>query len=210
MKKLMIAACAVALAVAAHAGTVSWSMTNIYDGNDQDKASGSLFLFNNATVAQTAVAAAITGAWTSYTTQGGATLTGADAVTAFLNEKALGADGTAYHYDNTTPGTFSTPTNAKPSNQDLGLTGDTTYTFYAVIFNDQIDDLTSDTKFFVSTTKDGQTKGDGSDASMSLAWIGTQSTASQDPANWNNVPEPTSGLLLLIGMAGLALKRKLA
>ena len=40
-------------------------------------------------------------------------------------------------------------------------------------------------------------------------------TASQTASNWtaiggSSVPEPTSGLLLLLGMAGLALKRKRA
>ena len=30
------------------------------------------------------------------------------------------------------------------------------------------------------------------------------------PGNWQSVPEPTSGLLLLLGVAGLALKRKRA
>ena len=45
-------------------------------------------------------------------------------------------------------------------------------------------------------------------ASMSLNLLGTSST----PTAWSTaaVPEPTSGLLMLLGMAGLALKRKRA
>ena len=45
-------------------------------------------------------------------------------------------------------------------------------------------------------------------AGMSLNLLGTSSTATA----WSTaaVPEPTSGLLLLLGMAGLALKRKRA
>ena len=45
-------------------------------------------------------------------------------------------------------------------------------------------------------------------AGMSLNLLGTSST----PTAWSTaaVPEPTSGLLLLLGMAGLALKRKRA
>lgn len=35
-------------------------------------------------------------------------------------------------------------------------------------------------------------------------------TATQAAGNWQSVPEPTSGLLMLLGMAGLALKRKRA
>ena len=43
--------------------------------------------------------------------------------------------------------------------------------------------------------------------------FGNMASATQNPANWvgsSPVPEPTSGLLLLLGVAGLALKRKRA
>lgn len=43
--------------------------------------------------------------------------------------------------------------------------------------------------------------------------FGNQRTASQSSSNWvptGSVPEPTTGLLVLLGMAGLALKRKVA
>ena len=48
-------------------------------------------------------------------------------------------------------------------------------------------------------------------SSQSLKF-GSQSTASQAAGAWTsvNVPEPTSGLLMLLGMAGLALRRKRA
>ena len=40
--------------------------------------------------------------------------------------------------------------------------------------------------------------------------FGTMATFTQNAANWSSadVPEPTSGLLLLLGVAGLALRRK--
>ena len=40
--------------------------------------------------------------------------------------------------------------------------------------------------------------------------FGNQASATQNAANWSSadVPEPTSGLLLLLGVAGLALRRK--
>ena len=40
--------------------------------------------------------------------------------------------------------------------------------------------------------------------------FGSQKTASQASGGWAAVPEPTSGLLMLLGIAGLALKRKRA
>lgn len=40
--------------------------------------------------------------------------------------------------------------------------------------------------------------------------LGNQATYTGNAGNWGAVPEPTSGLLLLLGVAGLALKRKRA
>ena len=40
--------------------------------------------------------------------------------------------------------------------------------------------------------------------------FGNMASATQNADNWAAVPEPTSGLLVLLGMAGLALKRKRA
>ena len=40
--------------------------------------------------------------------------------------------------------------------------------------------------------------------------FGNMASATQNASNWAAVPEPTSGLLMLLGMAGLALKRKRA
>ena len=58
---------------------------------------------------------------------------------------------------------------------------------------------------------------DGAGKEWSYAGIGSGSSdnfgsggAGFDPGTWTAVPEPTSGLLLLLGVAGLALKRKRA
>ena len=53
--------------------------------------------------------------------------------------------------------------------------------------------------------------GEDTDPMSGLKWATFVDTATYTSANWSSmgaVPEPTSGLLLLLGMAGLALKRK--
>ncbi len=78
------------------------------------------------------------------------------------------------------------------------LTAGETYTFYLV--------LTDGDKALTSITKDSAAQGVGS-ATLNF---GSMKNATQTASNWQTVPEPTSGLLLLLGMAGLALKRKRA
>lgn len=70
--------------------------------------------------------------------------------------------------------------------------GNSTYTFYYTMEDAAGNVFTSGTK----TTKALAT------ATAPIAFAGTGS--------WAAVPEPTSGLLMLLGMAGLALKRKRA
>ena len=81
---------------------------------------------------------------------------------------------------------------------DDSLVSGTAYNFYFVIEDGG--------KQFTSTIKTA-TGADVGDAG--LAW-GNMTTATQNASNWAAVPEPTSGLLMLLGMAGLALRRRRA
>ena len=84
---------------------------------------------------------------------------------------------------------------------DDSLASGTAYNFYFVI-EDGGKQFTSSIK-----TATGADVGD-----AGLAW-GNMASATQNASNWGGsspVPEPTSGLLMLLGMAGLALKRKRA
>ena len=74
----------------------------------------------------------------------------------------------------------------------------TTYTAYMVI-EDGGKAFTSSTKSVAPNVSTTQTIG-----------FGSLKTATQNTSNWAAVPEPTSGLLMLLGMAGLALRRKRA
>lgn len=75
---------------------------------------------------------------------------------------------------------------------------------YLVIFNS--DAAATATYAFVSDVETATINNLGANAALSFGDI----TATQTAGNWTAVPEPTSGLLMLLGMAGLALKRKRA
>ncbi|MBQ4440008.1 MAG: PEP-CTERM sorting domain-containing protein [Kiritimatiellae bacterium] len=84
-----------------------------------------------------------------------------------------------------------------------GYTAGTSITAYLIAFNS--DDATTATFAYVSDTADISLPGSGVTANYSFD-LSSSATA----GNWTAVPEPTSGLLMLLGMAGLALKRKRA
>ena len=192
MKKLMIACVAVAMAAVAQAASINWTISNIYSPADSTAkvAAGSMsaWLF-------------VTANSTDVTT--GIPVTSLAAVQTVLNSGNLTglADLAAAHASNTAAGTIGGAT---------GLTGFSsgTLTAFALVI-DSTDLATANNYFLVS---DGATK----DAVFTSAtgvkmfgW-GDQTSYTQGAGKWAAVPEPTSGLLLLLGMAGLALKRKVA
>ena len=82
---------------------------------------------------------------------------------------------------------------------EADLTVGSNYDFYFVI---DTGDYT-----FTSSTKGGVGVQATSQAAVSFGSMASQTGAS---GNWQSVPEPTSGLLMLLGMAGLALRRRSA
>ena len=76
---------------------------------------------------------------------------------------------------------------------------DKKYNFYYIIEDSG--------KVFTSATKEDIIAQASASATIGF---GNQSTATQAAGAWVAVPEPTSGLLMLLGLAGLALKRKRA
>ena len=86
------------------------------------------------------------------------------------------------------------------------------YTGFFVIF-DTATATSGTSKYALVSGAANLTQNPSSTAAQFTFVAGNQSTFLNNSANWSSygaVPEPTSGLLVLLGMAGLALKRKRA
>ena len=187
MKKLIIAVVAVAMGVAANAASFSWKAEKgyIYDGAGDSAAkltSGTAYLVFASALTQSDLVAAFAADATAAasTVSGKAVSTGAIGSNARIAETAFTSDVT--------------------SDQ----------TAYFVVFNGD--------KMYVSVTADAEYLAVG-ESPIAFASVSTSSKALNDVAGgyagagWYGaaaVPEPTSGLLMLLGMAGLAIRRRRA
>lgn len=187
MKKLMFMLAAVAMAACSQAASVYWTCTNVKDSTGTGVSGVAYFLTTDML---------------SYSDAQALAGKGADAFTTAL--------GSAYSYSGSS-GAFGVAQASAVPNATLGLSDGTSYTAYLMIFDTAT--ITDDSNFYLTATKSLQTFSGATDIA-NVKW-GSQSTPSQAAGAWKSVggsavPEPTSGLLMLVGLAGLALRRKRA
>ncbi|MBO5642669.1 MAG: PEP-CTERM sorting domain-containing protein [Kiritimatiellae bacterium] len=178
MKKIMIAAVAIMLGIAANAAAVTWGVTAV-TGPD---------------------ASAAPAGWVAYVLDGAdyaafSALDG-DKVAAFAADNAIATGAVV-------AGRGGSVVSIKGGN----FANSSAVSSFMVIFDNA---SAADADNFAYTAV-GNTSINDSGADSSIGF-GTFASATATTGGWQStdVPEPTSGLLLLLGVAGLALKRKRA
>ena len=189
MKKLVIALAAVAFAAVTQAASIDWSVgKNSWklDSGSYADAGYTVYLINGATSLET-IAAAINSATGAFD---------ADQSWVYGSSVTANAKGTVAELTTTTD----------------KLTRGTSYDFSVLIIDAG---ATGGPKYMVSDTFGQKAYKIGDDEALSISfdtgYFGANALTAASAANgWAAVPEPTSGLLMLLGMAGLALRRRRA
>ena len=180
MKKLMFMLAAVAMAASVQAATVSWGSTTMYSAEGAKvKNSVTVYVYM---LADADAYDGLTDIWGTY---------GADVKT-----------GGASADNKTTSGTYTSK--ATVPSPDGSAVANTTH-YAAIIATIGTGD---DMKYYAE--KASVTTGDDGNGGYTTFGAGHIDSASAAATGWQSasVPEPTSGLLMLVGLAGLALRRK--
>lgn len=188
MKKLVIAAAVVIAAVATQAAQIKWAARNMY-----------IPVATDVTISESGI----------VPTSGSKFATGALTVALYW----VGNDSTKHYIDD-----FSTTSEGQITAQVLGDSSSDTALYTAMLAEGS---TYKPTYYFTAeyTTADGVYTYQGTAAattpignlpSSAISTTANFSTAGSWDYVANPVPEPTSGLLMLLGIAGLALRRKRA
>lgn len=182
MRKLMVMLAAVAMAASVHAASVSWSSVTMYNADGAKvKAAATLYVYLMDKDAYDG----LTDIWGTY---------GADVKNGGSNAANAG-------------GTKSSSLNSKASTSAPNGTAVANTTYYAAVITTY--GTGDDMKYYAE--KASVTTGDDGNATYQFG-AGALDSATAAAGAWTtaSVPEPTSGLLMLLGIAGLALRRRRA
>ena len=181
MKKLLIALSAITCAVSVHAAAVGWSI----GGNNTAYANDAymLFVIGQNNVESVATITALLDAGTS------------------VDSYAFGSGAIAAN------GNVNVGATASGKSLDAG-----TYTSFLVVF-DSASPAAGSSQYVVISGGANQSRTIAATTATSTFAAGNVASILNNTSNWKSygaVPEPTSGLLMLLGVAGLALRRRRA
>ena len=193
MKKLMIAVAALSVGFAANAASIAWG-GNVANDARGDETAQEGTVYNAIWVGANDYSEVLsTFVYDTYTGMVG---TGLGAEFVAVDGSILGthtlteAEAGAYQFGST----------AAQSDADGGVNGN----WLVVMYDETTPDKFWVGQYAVSGVTDQTTAGDITDYDWNIGYN------MQEGVTNSNVPEPTSGLLLLLGVAGLALKRRRA
>ena len=186
MKKLIVALAAVAMAAGVQAASVNWGgATANADFSDGIAAGSTAYLIFSATAFSPAAATSINP--TAGTTDNGGTVVSTYTTTS--------ADQAAWNFVSTY------------ENADLDMING----YYGIMLVDAAGDANKASWMYVGQISGATATASGLKAQFNTDWSDLNSHLSMNGYNATvAVPEPTSGLLLILGMAGIALRRRRA
>ena len=202
MKKLLIAACAVALATVVEAASATWNSGTLYYAASAAGGVGSTKITTANTVqgyyfnVSEALYTAITTSFSQEAVYNAFTANGTDSTLKFGEFAAVTVNKTG---SNTALGSLSLKDTNTYSSGD-SVYGVVIYTYTDATYGDMYVANAGEMTFASASNK--------SVNNLAKTFGGGSTVANNN--TWQSVPEPTSRLLLLLGMAGLALKRKVA
>ena len=192
MKKLVIGIAVAFCAAMVNAASINWSISNVYSSGDSTtKGDGyAAYLFVTA----------------NSSNVDGLTVTTLSAVTSLI-----GTDGWASAVAGLSSANNNLSSAGTLANAATGISSDFSsgsVSAFAIVFDAAT--IADAQNYYLVNAGDAKTVSFTSSTGAKGLSFGSQATGSTASGAWTAVPEPTSGLLMLLGMAGLALRRRRA